>query len=745
MIIFGFRRSRTSVGTETFHCPTCQSQQRCRVIFYQRWFTLFFLPIFPLGRGTACCDCLNCSGEFVINDLPAGNSGTGPSGITIPRSSGLALASVLLGLLSVPMFVLGGLSLLTSIAAVVTGHKSLSQIKQSNGRILGLGMARVGSGLGYTLMAATILIWGGLYANYLIRMNTKTHRETAVNATSDPSEILSAVEMDVTSDDHGTAFGNSEQAVELAKDVTRSLTRMNLMFFTQSDGKGLSLSGGHFITHCELRPNQCAFVVHVPSYRKYEKEAKEMLSDIAWNAAQNAASEVLKDGDRLAIGLRGAMLYGDVLVGTVGEEETFQRTKRDSLLVFFAPHNARSVPSGFDELPVPSDAPEPPQPAAFSEPPLVAQSEMASDPFSVQDLPSNATPTPTEENAVDPAVTVSVPAPPPAVVAVEKAPAPPVSRTSTTAPARPAAQQEEPAPTNLVQEISDLGWGVTAMAYAPTDTWLAVAQMDATLSLFDVDSGQRLDKVEKLDDLGHGTALVFAPDGRTLYVGGQRGTIQAWNVAADGKLKLEASLTQHTGAIRTLVVGAGGAFLASGGDDKRLMWQETSGSRSMRVLDGFDSGVVAVHLPAKGMLAIATDGRTARWVDLRTSKLERELSLEKSSIHDAAFSPDGSLLACCDGYHVNVWELADGRKRQEFLRPSEIQWTVEFLPDGKRLTSGGSGCVSLWELSDAVPQESFPMSSSLYVQTLALNSAGDRLAAITSAAGQSLRVFAIEN
>jgi len=68
----------------------------------------------------------------------------------VPRTSGMAVASLVLGLL--------GLCGIGSLLAVIFGHQALSQIDASNGMVTGRGMAIAGLVLGYLGLAAALFL-----------------------------------------------------------------------------------------------------------------------------------------------------------------------------------------------------------------------------------------------------------------------------------------------------------------------------------------------------------------------------------------------------------------------------------------------------------------------------------------------------------------------------------------------------------------------------------------------------------
>src|SRR5579864_7882169 len=69
-----------------------------------------------------------------------------------PQTDGKAMASLILGILSILCF-----GLLTGLPAIILGHISRGNIEQSRGRLIGAGMALAGLILGYVSILSTIL------------------------------------------------------------------------------------------------------------------------------------------------------------------------------------------------------------------------------------------------------------------------------------------------------------------------------------------------------------------------------------------------------------------------------------------------------------------------------------------------------------------------------------------------------------------------------------------------------------
>ncbi|HUD69458.1 MAG TPA: zinc ribbon domain-containing protein [Acidimicrobiales bacterium] len=66
MILFGFRGRRKRLATVFIECPQCHRTCSQVVARTQRWFTLFFIPIFPFSTKYFTV-CSMCSGATKID------------------------------------------------------------------------------------------------------------------------------------------------------------------------------------------------------------------------------------------------------------------------------------------------------------------------------------------------------------------------------------------------------------------------------------------------------------------------------------------------------------------------------------------------------------------------------------------------------------------------------------------------------------------------------------------------------
>ena len=69
MIIFGTRSTTPTVGHGTFVCPRCALERQYRQIAVRQWFTLYFIPVIPLGNRGEYVECTSCAGTFGMEIL----------------------------------------------------------------------------------------------------------------------------------------------------------------------------------------------------------------------------------------------------------------------------------------------------------------------------------------------------------------------------------------------------------------------------------------------------------------------------------------------------------------------------------------------------------------------------------------------------------------------------------------------------------------------------------------------------
>ena len=65
MIIFGTRGVKTTKATGNFNCPQCEQKRDYRHRKVTQFFTLYFIPLIPLGSKGEYVECDHCKGTFI--------------------------------------------------------------------------------------------------------------------------------------------------------------------------------------------------------------------------------------------------------------------------------------------------------------------------------------------------------------------------------------------------------------------------------------------------------------------------------------------------------------------------------------------------------------------------------------------------------------------------------------------------------------------------------------------------------
>jgi WD40 repeat protein len=239
--------------------------------------------------------------------------------------------------------------------------------------------------------------------------------------------------------------------------------------------------------------------------------------------------------------------------------------------------------------------------------------------------------------------------------------------------------------------------GVTALDVAP-DGSVATAGADGSLQ-FQADN--TTNRRAMADATGVATtALAFSADGRLLVSVGRDSVARVWSVASRSRLM---TLQGHEHPIRAVAVSTDGTWVASGGEETRVMlWNATTGKLA-KILSGggHASFVNAVAFSPDGRLLASGDaaGKVIIW-NLANGVPRKQLAEHTDEVNSLAFSPDGRVLATAgeDG-RVVLWSADAGQKLQVLAGHQAGVRTLAFSRDGEWLASAGQESrVLLWDM-----------------------------------------------
>ena len=240
-------------------------------------------------------------GNPYLNPLPVAPEGAPPVGPT-QISSGMATWSMILGIVSMVLFLcIGGA---VGLVAIILGIIALVRISKSNGLLTGKGKAFAGVILGTLAVIANV-------GMFFVVNTMEPSEETAFSKASGA----------IVSSSGGIGYGNTDEARLIAVEFAESMKMVRDEAIDGEDS-ALSISGGNFLTYCQLNEDSAVFLVHVPDLRNYEEDAKEFIADMAWTMAQQRLQgSSIPLGSELRVATKGVVFWDKIYLGELKSED----------------------------------------------------------------------------------------------------------------------------------------------------------------------------------------------------------------------------------------------------------------------------------------------------------------------------------------------------------------------------------------------------------------------------------------
>ena len=242
--------------------------------------------------------------------------------------------------------------------------------------------------------------------------------------------------------------------------------------------------------------------------------------------------------------------------------------------------------------------------------------------------------------------------------------------------------------------------GVESVAFSPNGKMLAAGTEGGPVKLWDIENGQNLATFR--GEAPRVFSVAFSSDGKTIASGGSDNTIKLWDVETKQNI---ATLTGHEDIIFSVAFSPDGRILASGSqDDTVKLWHVETGQN----LHTFK------HRERVFSVAFSPDGKVVAggaWRGIKLWNIEtgEEVSLKGGTIirsGSIAFSPDGATLASAsvDRFGgtpgaVTLWDIETGKDLATLHGHTERIPAVAFSADGTTIASGlRDGTVKLWNV-----------------------------------------------
>ena len=227
-----------------------------------------------------------------------------------------------------------------------------------------------------------------------------------------------------------------------------------------------------------------------------------------------------------------------------------------------------------------------------------------------------------------------------------------------------------------------------AAAFSP-DGSLLVSAGDRSLTIWSCRPGyQRMS--ERSGESYH--SLSFSPDGQTVALGGEDGSVRLWDMPA---ARERSRLRGHAGSVRSVAFSPDGKLLATASHEGRLvLWDAIRWSKLWSLVTEGAVPIQAVAFsPDGGTLGLAELSEKPGdvvLVDPGTGAIRTRLTAHPLGTHSLAFSPDGRMLATAGGDRcIKLWNVATAQAIATFK--DGIGWvrSVAFSPDGTWMAFAG--------------------------------------------------------
>lgn len=292
---------------------------------------------------------------------------------------------------------------------------------------------------------------------------------------------------------------------------------------------------------------------------------------------------------------------------------------------------------------------------------------------------------------------------------------------------------------------------VTDLVITHDNKYLLSASWDQYLKIWTLDSGYEVDSIKASDQ---GIVTVAASNLNYLDHGIVTGSldqvIKIWSLKIDRqtalrdrnspRLKLNNTLTNHTGSIHGLEIASVKQMIVSGSYDQTVkQWDLQNGSLLESSFDETGAiNAIAIHEDNRFIASGGGDGEITLW-ELGGNKKLGLLVGNVTSLESIAISNSGDYIAggCTDGT-IKIWHLPT----TEFSLFLEIEPSIElqghhgqvmdliFNPDGKLLYSGGvDGLVKIWHPATAKELGHLKIADDNRIFAIALSQNGQFLAA----------------
>ncbi len=256
----------------------------------------------------------------------------------------------------------------------------------------------------------------------------------------------------------------------------------------------------------------------------------------------------------------------------------------------------------------------------------------------------------------------------------------------------------------MVRTLRGHSGAVNSVTYSADGSLAASAGSDNRIVIWDMATGGA---IKIMTEASNVASVAFSPNDRFVAAGTQLGDVSVWDIESGERLRTlgtDDNSASHTQTVNSIAYSPDGQQIITGGDDQLvIVWNAVTGA-PVNVFDNHGAGVNALAFAPNGSTAISgdTDGNVYWW-SINTEAITRRFTaVHNSEILSAAYTPDGAqLLVSSRDNMLVLWDVATETAltaySRDFVAPINA---LAFTPDGTQFLAGSDdGGVRLWDVT----------------------------------------------
>ena len=280
------------------------------------------------------------------------------------------------------------------------------------------------------------------------------------------------------------------------------------------------------------------------------------------------------------------------------------------------------------------------------------------------------------------------------------------------------AQASEPEGPPARTTLQGNGGPIWSTAFSPDGKTLAMGIDDGTVKLWDLTSG----RVARTLNAHPGPvwSLAWSPDGTRLVTASDDGTAKIWDTVSEKELKV----LEHTTAVRAAAFSSDNTTLATGSRNGSIRLWNTVTGEEIGHCKGHRGTVVSITFAPDGKTLASSGGdKTIKLWDVATAQEQQTLQGHTGAVYAVAFSPDGKMLASGGSWDrtVRLWDSATGNPLATLTGHTGDVWSVAFSPAPRSKSDSSphwvlasvseDHSVRLWDVASHDPQAGPPIAT----------------------------------